>query len=55
MQETKLGNPCKRLHMYECGERHFVRITRGVCLEFDKQWDAEMTLLNLRKCGLVFV
>ena len=53
MQEIKLDNPSKRSHTYECGERHFLLVTRGVCLEFDKKWDAEMTLLNLRKCGLI--
>ena len=53
MQEIKLGNPPKRSHTYECGEKHFVRITRGVSLEFDKKWDAEMTVLTLCKCGLI--
>ena len=53
MQEIKLYNSPKRSHTYEYGEKHFVCITRGVCLEFDKKWDAEMTVLNLRKCGLI--
>ena len=53
MQEIKLYDPPKRSHTYEYGEKHFVFITRGVCLEFDKKWDAEMTVLNLRKCGLI--
>ncbi len=53
MQEIKLCNPPKRSHTYEYGDKYFVFITRGVCLEFDKKWDAEMTLLSLRKCGLI--
>ena len=53
MQEIRLGDPPKRSHTYEYGEKHFVCISRGVCLEFDKRWDAEMTLRSLRKCGLI--
>ena len=53
VQEIRLGDPPKRSHTYEYGEKHFVCISRGVCLEFDKRWDAEMTLRSLRKCGLI--
>ena len=52
-QEIRLGDPPKRSHTYEYGEKHFVCISSGVCLEFDQRWDAEMTLRSLRKCGLI--